>query len=300
MSPVTGRGRALIALLLATSGCGPAGTPTGRPFVDDLGRTIALTGPVERVVTLAPSVTELAFEAGASHLVVGVTDADDHPGAVTRLPRIQALPVDHEAVVALRPDLVLASDEVNDPRDADRLAALGIPTYFVRIGSLGDVTRSVRNLGTLLGTGRAAREAADSLDARLGALARPPSGNPPDVLVLVGDATLFSFGRGSYVHEMVSAAGGRSITVGFEMRAPVLSEEFVIASAPDVIIGAFGTDYDPSRLLELHPAWKDVPAVRDGRVHSIDPDLVLRPGPRLVLGVEAIRRVLGPPERGGP
>ncbi len=280
------------SLLVAAVACGRPDARRDRQVVDDLGRSITVADHVRRVVTMAPSVTELAFSAGAGRFVVGVTDADDHPAAVAALPHLQALPLDHEAVVALRPDLVLASDEVNDPRDADRLASLGIPTFFVRVESLGDVSRAIRDLGDLLETALPASRAADSLDARLGALHRVPAEDPPGVLVLVGDEKLFSFGRGSYVHEMVSVAGGRSITAEFEMRAPVLSEEFVIDQAPDIIVGAWGSDYDVSRLLDLHPSWANVPAVRNGHVYAVDPDLILRPGPRLVDGTETIVRIL--------
>ena len=94
-----------------------------------------------------------------------------------------------------------------------------------------DVSRAVRDLGWLLGTARTADRAADSLDARLAGLGTDSSAARPDVLVLVGDQTLFAFGGGSYVHEMVSLAGGRSITSVFETRAPVLSEEYVIDAA---------------------------------------------------------------------
>jgi iron complex transport system substrate-binding protein len=253
---------------------------------------LSVPEPVRRVVTLAPSVTELAFAAGAGERVVGVTDADDYPSRVADLPRFQALPLDFEAVVSLAPELAIASDEVNDPRDAERLESLGIPTYTVHVGSLSDVSRVVRDLGRLMATSSAAERAADSLDARLARLGADSSSGRPAVLVLVGDETLFAFGRGSYVHEMVALAGGRSITSDFEMRAPVLSEEYVIDAAPDLIIGAWGTDYDTSRLMELHPGWTEVPALRNGRVHSMDPDIILRPGPRLVEGTEALSRIL--------
>ena len=279
-------------LLVALAACARTDTSSERQVTDDLGRTLSVPDPLARVVTLAPSVTELAFAAGAEERVVGVTDADDYPPRVTDLPRFQALPLDLEAVVSLAPELAVASDEVNDPRDAERLESLGIPTYTVHVGALGDVSRAVRDLGRILGTSGQAERAADSLDARLSELGADSSAGRPGVLVLVGDETLFAFGRGSYVHEMVALAGGRSITAGFELAAPVLSEEYVIDAAPDVIIGAWGTDYDISRLLELHPGWTGVPALRNGRVHSMDPDLILRPGPRLVEGTEAISRIL--------
>lgn len=285
--------RHALLLLVLVSACRTETAPPGRPVQDDLGRTVAVPARITRIVSLAPSVTELIYAAGAGSKLVAVTDADDYPPEVAGLERIQALPVNREAVVVLRPQLVLASEQVNDPRDADALATLGIPTWFVVVDSLGDVTRAIRDLGALLGTEPAANRTADSLDALHAALlATPEPPSRPGVLLLVGDRSLFSFGGQSYAHDLVRLAGGRSVTADLTTKAPVLSDEFVLDAAPDVIVGAFGTEYDPGRLLGLHPTWTSVPAVRNHAVHSIDPDLILRPGPRLFSGVLAIREAL--------
>lgn len=286
--------RHVVFLVLLVAGCrGEAPVPS-RSVTDDLGRTLVLPDRMERIVTLAPSVTELVVAAGAGHLLVAVTDADDFPPEVDSLPRIQALPVNREAVVALAPDLVIASEQVNDPRDADALAELGIATWFVRVDSLSDVPRALRALGDLLGTAETARRTADSLEAiRTRLRSSLPSGRPPTVLVLIDDRTLFSFGAGSYVHEMVALAGGRSITADLETRAPRLSDEFVLTRAPEVIVGSLGDDYRIERLLEHHPTWTLVPAVRDRAVYSVPGDLLLRPGPRLFAGALLLREALG-------
>lgn len=290
--PVTVLQRLVWASLLLAAGCGPPPSGGGRTLVDDLGRSVVLPDTVFRVVSLAPSVTELAVAAGAGLRLVAVTDADTYPPAVLALPTVQALPLDFEAVVALRPDLVLASDQVNDPRDAERLRALDIPTWFSAVDSFEGLFQAIERLGTVFGTEAEAGETVDSLRRQLSLLPPPPADGGPGVLVLIGDETLFAFGRGSYVHEIVARAGGRSLTAGFETRAPVLSEEFVLDAAPDVIVGAFGPDYDPSRLRALHPAWSTVPAIRDGRIFSLHPDLLLRPGPRLVEAARVLTDLL--------
>lgn len=285
--------RHALLLLVLVSACRTETAPPGRPLQDDLGRSVDVPARITRIVSLAPSVTELVYAAGAGSKLVAVTDADDFPPEVAGLERVQALPVNREAVVVLRPQLVLASEQVNDPRDAEALAGLGIPTWFVVVDSLGDVTRAIRALGALLGTESVANRTADSLDALHAELAAAPEPDArPDVLLLVGDRSLFSFGGRSYAHDLVHLAGGRSVTSGLTTKAPVLSDEFVLDAAPDVIVGAFGTEYDPARLLEFHPTWTSVPAIRNRAVHSIDPDLILRPGPRLFSGVLAIRDAL--------
>jgi iron complex transport system substrate-binding protein len=286
----------LLAAVLA--GCtGRTETPAdGRTFTDDLGRAVTVRQPVERLVTLAPNLTELVFAAGAGAKVVGVSTVDDYPPAVADLPRYGIFPVDFEAIAALDPQLVLATSHVNVTRDADTFAALGIPTFFLSFRTLDDVLDGLRRTGEVLGTRATAEAAADSLTRVLASLrARTDTVSArPLVLFLIGDAELFAFGKESYIHEMIHLAGGRSATEDFTTEEPVLSESFVLSTAPDVIIGGFGPDYDTGRLLELHPTWNVVPAVRDGRVHTLDGNLFYRPGPRLVEGTLRMARLLHP------
>ncbi len=288
----------LLLALGALAGC--AGPPdraaSTTPVTDDLGRTVALPRAVERVVTLAPNLTEIVFAAGAGHKLVGVTTADDYPPAVDTLQRFSALPLDFEALAALDPDLVLATDQVNNKSQAATFEALGMPVFFFSYNGLDGMLRSLRAAGRLLGTPAQADQAADSLEALRVALRRRTDAakDRPLTLFLIGDETLFSFGDESYVHDLITLAGGRSATEDFGSDAPVLSDEFVLTQKPEVIIGAFGEGYDPSRLRALHPTWDIVPALRNGRVYSLDPSLILRPGPRLVEGAWRMAAMLHP------
>ena len=253
---------------------------------DDLGRSVEIPHTVERVVTLAPNLTEVVFTAGAGHKLAGATAVDNYPPAVETLPRFSVLPVDFEAIVALKPDLVLATDQVNSLNDATTFDALGLPIYFFSYNSLDGMLQSVRTAGTLLGTSARAAKAADSLEASITALRRLTHSleTRPTTLFLIGDETLYAFGQGNYIHDVIALAGGESLTAEFETRAPVLSDEYVLTRKPEVIVGAFGEDYDPAQLLALHPTWDIVPAIRNGRVYGLNPDHFLRPTPRLVEG----------------
>lgn len=293
----------LSGLLLIETGCGrPAASPEGTTVTDDLGRTVTLQQPVQRVVTLAPSLTEVVFAAGGGAKLPAVSTADDFPPDVDTLPRYSLFPMDFEAIAALDPDLILATDQINAPRDAATFTDLGFPTYFFSFDSLSDVTRSIRATGELLGTEARAEAAADSLEQAMDALRARTSeaGERPLVLLLNGDRTLYAFGEGSYAHDLIALAGGQSATADVDTPAPVLSDEFVLTRKPDVIIGAFGEDYDLDRLLELHPTWSIVPAVANDRVHSLDGALLQRPGPRLVEGARRVARVLHPELFDGP
>lgn len=287
----------LLVALSCGIGCGPASdrAASTATFSDDLNRTVTVPRPVGRVVTLAPNLTEIVFAAGAGSKLVGVTTADDYPPAVDTLARFSALPIDFEAITALRPDLVLATDQVNTPNDAATFTALNTPVYFFAFATVDDVLANIRTMGRLLGTPAPASAAADSLAASMDSLRAQMEGvDRPRVLFLIGDDTLYAFGAQSYIHTLIALAGGQSITADLDAQAPTLSEEYVLTQRPDVIIGAFGTDYDPARLLELHPSWDVVPAVQQGRVYSVNPNLVLRPGPRLVEGAWQMARRLHP------
>ena len=288
----------LLCLLPCLAGCADRSAlpDAATTFTDDLGRTVQLPDTIDRIVTLAPSLTEVVFAAGAGDRLVGVSVADDYPPAVDTLPRYNTFPIDYEALVALTPQLVLATSQVNSPRDADALAALGIPTAFLSFTSLEDVLHGIRTTGTLLGTAEAADSTADALTAEITTLRRRTAALPerPLVLFLIDDATLYAFGPESYLHDLIALAGGRSATADLQTEAPVLSEEFVLRTQPDVILGAFGEGYTADDLLALHPTWSVVPAVRDARVYSVPPNLVLRPGPRLVEGARRMAALLHP------
>lgn len=284
------------AYFLILVGCS-GGMSSNDPVVtDDLGRAVQLNLETRRVVTLAPNLTEIVYAAGGGPRLVGVGIPDDHPPEIAGLPRYSVHPVDYEAIAALRPDLVLATDQVNSPRSAEALEALGIPTYFLSFENLNDVLEGILVVGSLLGTESQAIHAVDSLRRELDLLkARTASiDERPRVLYLIGPETLYSFGRGSYVQELIVLAGGVSVTAGVEAAAPILSEEFVLTRAPDVVVGSWQPDFDASELLKLRPAWDVVPAVRTGRVYAIHPSLVHRPGPRLIEGARRLAEFLHP------
>ncbi len=265
--------------------------PAAPTLTDDLGRAVDADLPAERVLTLAPNLTEVLFEAGGGHTLVGASQADNYPPGLDSLPRFGTYPLDVEAVVALQPDLVLANAEINNPDDATPLAEAGIPTYFFSFDAVDDVPRVLRALSPLVGTDAEAKAAA--FETEIESIRAATEGRPrPRVLLLIGDETLFAFGGASYTQTLIEIAGGESVTAGFEGEAVTLSEEFVLEAAPDVIVGGWGEDYDVARLVELHPAFSAVPAVANGRVYSLDPDLLLRPSPRLVEGAREIARVL--------
>ncbi len=290
----------ILLLVSLVQGCAadrPRPDESGRQtVVDDLGRSVSVRLPVRRVVTLAPSVTEILYAAGGLSTLVGVSTADDYPPSVTSLPAFSALPVNFEAIVALQPDLVLATTQVNNPRDAKVLDELEVPIFFLRTQSLNDVLRNVRTVGMLVGTEKIAFHTADSLGRIIERLrnATDTLSSRPRVLVLLSEEKLFSFGIGSYIHDLIDLAGGKSITAQIERDAPILSEEFILVQRPDVILGTFPEHVGVAEILSFHPEWSGIPAIISGSVFAIPPDILLRPGPRNIEGSLKILAVLHP------
>lgn len=286
--------RQICLLFLVITGCS-ASLEGERTIQDDLGRTVEIPHSIERVVPLAPNITELLFASGAGSKVVGVSAYDDFPPEVDSLPQYSVIPMDFEAIVALDPNLVFASEQVNNPKDADTFAAVGIPVYFIAVNTLEDLTRAMRDLGELLGTSETAHKRATQLEDSLAQLAVLTANLPekPDVLFLVETATLYAFGQGSYIHDIIDIAGGHSITKTQSIRFPILTDEFVLASDPDVIVGSFGPGFEKTKLLAHHPAWDILSAIVSDQVFGLDP-AILRPGPRLVAGSWELARVLHP------
>jgi len=287
--------RAVYIILLILIGCSPE-LSGERSVKDDLGRMIDIPSKVERIAPLAPNITELLFAAGAGSKIAGVSTVDDFPPSIDSLPKYNLIPMDVEAIVALDLDLIIASEQVNTLKDADAFAAVGLPVYFVTVNQLKDVTRSIRNLGDLLGTSVIATRRAAELEDSLSILELRTAEieSKPDVLFLIEHSTLYAFGEGSYIHSMIDLAGGMSLTGSMSLRFPILTDEFVLTSQPEVIVGTFGEEFDVSQLIEVHPTWDILPAVESGSVYTLNSDYYLGPGPRLVKGAWVLAEILHP------
>lgn len=254
---------------------------------DDLGRKVLITRYVERVVPIAPSITEILYAAGAGSQVVAVSHADDFPESIRALPRFNSLPMDYEALVRMQPDIIIGTDQINNPRDAHLFESLGTPVLYFSFNSWSDIPRVIRYVGNITANSEYANATADSLTQRVQDIQDniPEELTRPRVLILIGSDKLYTFGKDSYVHELIEIAGGFSITESLDSSSPELSEEYVITANPDLILGTFGNSLD---LLENHPSFQSVLAVSNNQICMVEPSLILRPGPRLIEGMEKI------------
>src|SRR5512141_1830677 len=259
---------------------------------DDPGVTVRLVAPPRRVVSLAPSLTEIVFLLGRGGSLVGVTRFCNVPSAASGLPKIGGVSdPDTERIVALSPDLVLCTTDGN-PRDKVRvLEEMGIPCFAVAPQDLEAVFTAIERLGVLLGAADRGRAEAGSLRRRA-RHARPSSldADQPAALFVVSTAPIIAAGEGTFMDELVRLAGGRNAAARFSGRYPRLSVEELVAARPDVIFvaGMAGVERFPPEVTR----WKEIPAFRHGAVITLDGDLVTRPGPRLVTALERVSAAL--------
>jgi iron complex transport system substrate-binding protein len=258
---------------------------------DDRGRTLRLAAVPRRIVSLAPSLTEIVFLLGQEEKLVGVTRFCDHPPAAAGLPRVGGIvDPDVERIVAARPDLVLCTTDGNPRERVRMLEEAGIPCFAVGPQDLAAVYRTIERIADLLGVHERGRREADALRKRARRASRPGRGPSPRVLFLVSTAPVIAAGAGTFLDEIVRTAGGRNAAAGYAGRYPRLGVEDLIASGPDVVLVASMTGSETLPVSVTR--WKEIPAFRNGDVVSLDGDLVTRPGPRLVDGLETVADVL--------
>ena len=292
-SPV---GLLLRSLLLATlavwaSSCSSNKTPpaSARTVTDELGRSVQVPAQPQRIVSLAPSITEILFALGAGDRVVGVTSYCDYPPEAREKPPVgDTLKPSVEKMIAVKADLVIISTASQVEASFRRLEELGIPVYVSNPRSIDGVIESIDKLGELIDARDHARELTAELRRRITTVeTRVAEAYRPSVLVILGTEPLITAGAGSFINDLISRAGARSISAEEKADYPQYSIETVVARQPEIILLQAGGN-------ELTPGLRQTPAARSNRVYHIDDDLLLRPGPRIVDGLERIAEKFHP------
>ena len=252
---------------------------------DDAGRTVVLAAPAQRIVSLAPHVTELLYAAGAGAKVVGAVQYSDYPEAAKALPRVGGYTaVDMEAVVALKPDLVIAWKSGNRNQQYDRLEKMGIPVFVNEPRSLDDVARSLETFGRLAATPTEAGVAATAFRARRDALAARYAQRPPvEVFYQIWNKPLMTINGKHLISDVMALCGGHNVFADLPILAPTVTEEAVLAAAPQAIIASGMGDSRPE-WLDSWRRWTALPAVARDNLFFIPPELLQRHTPRILDG----------------
>jgi iron complex transport system substrate-binding protein len=263
---------------------------------DPTGRRLELPAPPARLVSLVPSVTEILFTIGAQDRLVGVTDFCDYPAAARRKPSVGGmLAPSLETLVALKPDLVVATNAGNRQETFDQLARLQIPVYAVNPITVADVLDLIARIGRLTDRADVADRAAAALRQRIQAVSARVASRPrPRVLYVLWPDPLIVPARDALVSELIALAGGDSVTADGGQGYPRYSMEAALARNPEVIIlASHGSERSPL----VRSKWErfsQVPAIAAGRLHTMDGSLMHRYGPRMVDGLERLARLIHP------
>jgi iron complex transport system substrate-binding protein len=292
---MTGRRLAAVASALALSllVVAPGAAFTTR---DMLGRDVTLAAPPARIVSLVPSVTEILYALHADYLLVGVTDFCDFPPPARRRPKVGGMVAPSlEAIVALRPDLVIATTEGTREETFSELSRVGVPVYLVAAHHVADALALMRRLGGLTGREAAAGPLVARLEQRIEAVKRTvgPFGRPR-VLYVLWPEPLIVPGREALVTELIQLAGGQSLTADDSEAWPRYSLEAAVARSPEVILLANHGAGTGAVSLEKWQRLSSLPAVKSGQLRSVDGDLMHRYGPRFVDGLEQLARAIHP------
>jgi iron complex transport system substrate-binding protein len=312
----------VLTLSLLLTACGPIKTPQPAPvstepaiaeaptaaptretitLTDGLGREVTLHGPAQRVVSLAPSNTEILFAVGAGDQVVGRDELSDYPQQAQGLQSVGGSlgEFNQEAIVALKPDLVLAA-EINPPELAKALEDLGLTVYYLsNPTTLEGMFANLEVVGKLTGHEAEATALVESLrdrvaatDERVAAVTEKPT------VFYELDSTdptkPWTAGPGSFVDLLISRAGGQNIGAQLPSAWAQLSLEQLVVANPDIIVLGDSAYGETPETLKARSGWDTLDAVKNSRIFPFNDDLVSRPGPRLVDGLEALAKLLHP------
>jgi len=256
---------------------------------DDAGNEVRLPAPAKRIVSLAPHITENLFAIGAGERVVGTVQYSDYPQAAKKITRIGGFShFDLEAVVALRPDLVIAWQSGNRAAQVERLRAVGLPIFVTQPNHIEDVAADLERLGVLAGTQPTADAAAGAFRARLAALKQRYSSRPAvRTFYQVWNQPIMTVGGQQIISDAIRICGGDNVFGQLTTMAPTVSEEAVIVANPEAIV-ASGMGEARPEWVEYWRRWPQLIAPARNNLFFIPPDLIQRHTPRLLDGTERL------------
>jgi iron complex transport system substrate-binding protein len=291
---------ALLFLLAGATSCRSRVTPPPdlpmRQVTDEAGRVLAVPQNIDRVVSLAPSLTEVVFAIGAQDKLVGDTSYCDYPEAAKQIAHVgDTIQPNIEAIVALRPQVVLVSTSSQLEAFVQKMRELKIAVYVTDPHDLDGIFRTIGNLGALLGFQANADKLVAGLRARSEAVSAKVGAKPPvSVFFQVSREPLYTAGKGAFLTDLIRRAGGHSVTADVPGEWPSFSAEAALAANPETIVMSSGDSMSGKIKSKVADALLKSPAVTNGRVYEINGDLLLRPGPRTVDGLELLAHDLHP------
>ncbi len=281
----------MTALCLDTSPC------HGKAFKDAMGRTVLLEKTPARIIALAPSLTEILYYLGLEDRVVGVTNFSYYPAEALKKPKVGTyINLNVEKIISLSPELVLGTKDGNNPGVVDLLEQAGIPVYIVNPRNVRSVISTVADIGGICGIPEKALDLANGLERRLESVQSAIRyQRKPLVFLQINLQPIMTVNKNTFHNDLITLAGGINMSRDEPITYPRISVEEVIRKQPEVIIIS---SMDRAGQFEKEKndwmQWTSIPAVKNGRVCLIDSDLIDRPSPRIIDGLETMARIIHP------
>ena len=264
---------------------------------DEAGREVSFPFPPKRIVSLAPNITEILYSLGLDEEIVGVSNHCNFPEKAKRKVRVGSyISLDFEKITSLNPDLIIATGAGNTREMVGRLGKLGFQTYVIFPKNFDDILQSIIHIGQVVNRDREARGITEGMKRRSQRVIELTKNLPrPKVFVQIGEAPIVTVGKGSFADDLLRLAGGENIAGKEKEVYPRFGMEEILRRSPEVIvISSMNPKGDYQKILQEWTRWKTIPAVKNGRIYLIDSDLLDRPSPRIIDGLEELARVLHP------
>ena len=289
--------RILPTLVLLLLIAWPVDAPAAHQFVDEVGRPVTVLSVPKRIISLAPNVTEILFGLGLDQEIVGVSIHCNFPEKARTRARVGSyISLDFEKIVSLKPDLIIGTGAGNTKDMVDRLEKLGFSTYIIFPKNFDGILTSVRHLSQVVAREKEGLVTVRSMESRRQKIDDLIRNLPrPRVFMQIGEAPIVTVGRGSFADDLISLAGGENVAAKEEKMYPRWGMEEVLKRSPEVIlISSMNPKGNYERVVQEWSRWKMIPAVQHGRIRLIDSDLIDRPSPRIVEGLEEMAGVFHP------
>jgi len=266
-------------------------------FIDQAGRTVQVFKSLKRVVSLAPSITEIVYELNCEDRLKGVTIFSDFPEDALRLPKVGSyVNLDLEKIVSLQPDLCIAIKDGNPKAVISRLEALGITVYAVNPRGIETVMTSILEIGELLEVTEKARNLVQDMRLRIRRVETIVSAvdHHPRVFFQIGISPIVSAGSDTFIHELIVKAGGMNLAGDYPSYPRFSTEEIVVASPDIIIISSMAREKVFEKVKSQWQQWASIPAVKRDRIFVVDSNVFDRPTPRLIDALEILVQLIHP------
>jgi len=257
--------------------------------IDDRGRSVELNKPAERIISLAPHITESLFAAGAGKKIIGAVSYSDYPEAAKKIPRVGGYPtLDIERIISLKPDLVIAWASGNSSKQVEKLMALGLTVFMSEPRYPKDIAKTIQRFGVLAGSNNIAGKSYKEFMQHYNALKKRYSNKEKiKVFYQIWNKPLMTISGKHLISDIISLCGGENVFANLNTLTPQISLESVIQSKSEVIVSG-GMGKARPDWLDDWKAWPELAAVKNEQLYYIDPALMQRVGPRILDGADKL------------